>query len=39
MTFHSEEQNELENITKNIESKTIQPTENYPSKLQRIKTE
>lgn len=32
-TFHIGEQNELENITKNIEPKTIQPTENHGSKL------
>jgi len=37
-TFHSGEQNELENITKNIKPKTIQPTKNHPPKLRHIKT-
>jgi hypothetical protein len=37
MTFHIGEQNKLEDVTKNTEPKTIQPTRNYPPKLQRIK--
>jgi hypothetical protein len=37
-TSHSEEQHELEDITKNIKPKTIQATKNHLSKLQRIKT-
>jgi hypothetical protein len=37
MTFHIGEQNELEDVTKNTEPKTIQPIGNYPPELQRIK--
>jgi len=37
MTFHIGEQNELEDVTKNTEPKTIQPIRNYPPELQRIK--
>jgi len=39
MTFHSGEQNELENITKNIEQEIVWPIENHPPKLWHIKTE
>jgi hypothetical protein len=38
MTFHNGEQNELEDVTKNIESKIIRPTENHPLGLRCIKT-
>ncbi len=38
VTFHSGEQNELKDITKNTKLKTIRPTRNYPSKLWHIKT-
>jgi hypothetical protein len=39
VTFHSGEQNELEDVTKYTKSKIIQPTRNHPAKLRHIKTE
>jgi hypothetical protein len=33
MTFHNEEQNELEDVTKNTKSETVWPIENHPPKL------
>jgi hypothetical protein len=36
--FHSGEQNELEDITTNIELESIRPIGNRPPKLWRIKT-
>jgi hypothetical protein len=39
MTFHSGEQNELEDVTKNTKSKIVQPTRNHPLELWRIKIE
>jgi hypothetical protein len=38
MTFHSGEQNKLENITKNIEREIVWPIENHPPELWHIKT-
>ncbi len=37
-TFHSGEQNKLEDIIENIEPKIVQPMENHPLELQHIKT-
>jgi hypothetical protein len=39
MTFHNEEQNELEDITENIKLKIAWPTRNHPSELWCMKTE
>ncbi len=36
MTFHNGEQNELEDVTKNIKSKIVRPTKNHPLELWRI---
>ncbi len=33
VTFHNGEQNELEDVIKNIELETIQPIRNHPSEL------
>ncbi len=38
VTFHIGEQNKLEDITKNIEPKIIQPIGNHPLELRCIKT-
>jgi hypothetical protein len=38
VTFHSGEQNDLEDVTKNTELETIQPIRNHPLKLRHIKT-
>jgi hypothetical protein len=33
MTFHGGQENELEDVTKNIKLKTLQPIRNHPSQL------